>query len=104
MLLTALTQPCGAQPAGARGTFTAAGSARQPDIGSDQLAAISRYTIPYGGLPRSRPTAGETLVVTGASGAYGSHAVLVALAMGAGPVVAAGRSRAALDALVNVVG
>ena len=41
-------------------------------------------SIPYGGLLRLCLAAGETVVVNGATGAYGSAAVLVALAMGAG--------------------
>jgi len=36
--------------------------------------------------------AGETIIVNGATGAYGGAAVLLALAMGAGRVVAAGRN------------
>ena len=69
-----------------------------------QLAVISRCAIPYGGLLRGRLQAGETLVVTGASGAYGSAAVLVALAMGVGRVIIAGRNVEALNALANVGG
>ena len=69
-------------------------------IGSAQLAVISRCAIPFGGLLRGQLGAGETLIVTGASGAYGSSAVLCALAMGAGRVIAAGRNVEALDALV----
>ena len=74
------------------------------EIDSAQLAVISRCTIPYGGLSRGRLGAGETLVVTGASGAYGGAAALVALAMGAGRVIAAGRNIEALDALVSAGG
>jgi alcohol dehydrogenase len=55
-------------------------------------------------LLRGRLAAGETLIVTGATGAYGSAAVLLALAMGAGRVVAAGRNAAALEALVRAGG
>jgi alcohol dehydrogenase len=73
-------------------------------IESAQLAALSRCVIPFGGLLRGRLAAGETLIVTGASGAYGSAAVLVALAMGAGRVIAAGRDRAALAAVAQAGG
>ncbi|MHC2569816.1 DUF4238 domain-containing protein [Rhizobium leguminosarum] len=38
----------------------------------------------YGGLVRGRLTAGETVVINGITGAYGTSAALVALAMGAG--------------------
>jgi alcohol dehydrogenase len=73
-------------------------------IDSAQLAVISRCTIPFGGLLRGRLAAGETLIVTGASGAYGGGAVLLALAMGAGRVIAAGRNVKALNALVSAGG
>lgn len=69
------------------------------DLDSPQLAAVVRCLIPYGGLLRSRLTAGETIIVTGASGAYGSAATLIALAMGAGKVIAAGRNAEALARL-----
>ena len=74
------------------------------DVDSPQLAAVVRCLIPYGGLLRGRLTGGETVIVTGASGAYGSGATLVALAMGAGQVIAAGRNAAALERLVRAGG
>ena len=69
-----------------------------------QLAVLSRCVVPYGGLLRGRLAAGETLVVTGATGAYGSAAVLVALAIGAGRVIAAGRNTQILEALTRAGG
>lgn len=69
-----------------------------------QLAAIMRYIIPYGGLVRGRLAAGETVIVNGATGAYGSAAVLMALAMGAARVVAAGRKKEMLDKLAKIGG
>lgn len=48
--------------------------------------------------------AGETMIVNGATGAYGGAAVLLAFAMGAGRVVAAGRNAAKLDALARIAG
>jgi alcohol dehydrogenase len=60
---------------------------------AERLAVTSRFVVPYGGLVRGRLAAGETLIVTGATGTYGSAAVMVALAMGAGRVIAAGRNR-----------
>ena len=42
------------------------------DMEATQLAAVSRFVIPYGGLVRGRLAAGETLIVNGATGAYGS--------------------------------
>ncbi|MDQ6801062.1 MAG: zinc-binding alcohol dehydrogenase family protein [Acidobacteriota bacterium] len=71
------------------------------DFDSAQLAVLSRCVIPFGGLLRGRLAAGETLIVNGATGAYGSAAVLVALAMGAGRVIAAGRNAAALEAIAH---
>jgi alcohol dehydrogenase len=69
-----------------------------------QVVAAARFVVPYGGLVRGRLAAGETLVVNGATGAYGSAAVLVALAMGAGRVVAAGRNLAKLQAIAALGG
>jgi alcohol dehydrogenase len=69
------------------------------DLSSVRLAALSRCVVPYGGLLRGRLTAGETVVIHGATGAYGSAGVLVALAMGASRVIAAGRNDAALATL-----
>ena len=65
------------------------------------LSVLPRFAVPYGGLLRGRLAAAETIVVTGATGAYGSAAVLLSLALGAGRVVAAGRNGAALDALAR---
>ena len=80
-----------------------------PIDGSDafsaaELSVLPRFAVPYGGLMRGRLAAGETIVVTGATGAYGSAAVLLSLALGAGRVVAAGRNGTALDALAQLGG
>lgn len=69
------------------------------DVDGQVLAALSRCVVPYGGLLRGRLAAGETLIVHGATGAFGSAAVLVGLAMGAGLVIAAGRNPGALESL-----
>ncbi|MEP7023392.1 MAG: zinc-binding dehydrogenase [Actinomycetota bacterium] len=69
---------------------------------SSTLAALSRCTVPYGGLLRGRLAAGETLIINGATGAFGSAGVLVALAMGASRVVAAGRSQRVLARLAEL--
>lgn len=74
------------------------------DMDATRLAAVSRFVVPYGGLVRGRLAAGETLVVNGATGAYGGAAVLVALAMGAGRVVAAGRNNDKLGTLARLAG
>ncbi len=60
--------------------------------------------MPYGGLLAGDLQAGETLVVNGATGGFGSAGVAVALAMGAGKVVATGRNVRALDDLVRRFG
>jgi alcohol dehydrogenase len=64
-----------------------------------RLAVLSRCLVPYGGFLRARLAAGETVIVNGATGAYGSAAVNVAVAMGAARVVAAGRNQEVLDRL-----
>ena len=69
-----------------------------------ELSVLPRFAVPYGGLLRGRLAAGETIVVTGATGAYGSAAVLLSLALGAGRVVAAGRNKSALEALAQLGG
>jgi alcohol dehydrogenase len=73
-------------------------------IDSAQLVVVTRYIVPFGGLLRGRLAAGETLIVTGATGAYGTAAVLLGIAMGAGRVVAAGRNREALEAVARAGG
>jgi alcohol dehydrogenase len=74
------------------------------DMDPAKLAAVSRFVVPYGGLARGRLAAGETIIINGATGAYGSAALLLALAMGAGRVVAAGRNAETLDALARLGG
>ena len=66
--------------------------------------ALSRLLVPYGGLRAGDLHAGETLVLNGATGGFGSAGVAVALAMGAGRVVATGRNGRALDDLVRRFG
>jgi alcohol dehydrogenase len=67
-------------------------------------SAVGCHVIPYGGLLAGRLAAGETLLVSGATGNLGSSAVAIALAMGAGRVVAPGRNQAALDLLADRFG
>ena len=69
-----------------------------------ELVTIGRCIIPFGGLLRGRLAAGETLVVNGATGAYGTAAVLLGIAMGAARVIAAGRNRSALEAVADAGG
>lgn len=72
------------------------------DVDPVRLAVSTRCLVPLGGLLRGRLAAGETVVVSGATGAYGSAAVMLALAMGAARVVALGRNADALKALADI--
>ncbi|MFF3504945.1 alcohol dehydrogenase catalytic domain-containing protein [Streptomyces sp. NPDC003247] len=67
-------------------------------------AALAVHAVPYGGLLAGGLQAGETLLVSGATGNFGSSAVAVGLAMGAGRVVVPGRNRAALALLADRFG
>ncbi|RAJ61389.1 MULTISPECIES: alcohol dehydrogenase catalytic domain-containing protein [unclassified Streptomyces] len=62
------------------------------------------YAIPYGGLLAASLQAGETVLVSGSTGNLGSAAVAMALALGAGRVVAPGRNRDALGLLSDRFG
>jgi alcohol dehydrogenase len=64
-----------------------------------RLAALAKFAVPFGGLLRARFEPGETLIVNGASGYFGSAAVLLGLALGAARVVAAARDAPSLEAL-----
>ena len=75
-----------------------------PNVDAAALAVLVRYVIPYGGLLRGRLAAGETLIVSGATGAYGTAAVLLAIAMGAARVIAVGRNAGALNAIAEAGG
>ena len=66
--------------------------------------ALGRLLVPFGGLLAGELSAGETLVVNGATGGFGGAAVAVALAMGAGRVVATGRNARTLDELTRRFG
>ncbi|MEU1985594.1 medium chain dehydrogenase/reductase family protein [Nocardia sp. NPDC019395] len=67
-------------------------------------AALNVCLVPYGGLLAADLKAGETVLVNGATGYFGSAGVAVALAMGAGRVVAAGRNRDRLAQLAHRFG
>ncbi|WP_191093840.1 alcohol dehydrogenase catalytic domain-containing protein [Nocardia colli] len=69
-----------------------------------QWSSLAVYTIAYGGLLAGGLEAGETILISGATGNLGSSAVAIALAMGAGRVVAPGRNRAVLDQLADRFG
>lgn len=64
-----------------------------------QWLMLGTMLVPYGGLTAVDLRAGETVLVNGATGSFGSAAVAVALGMGAARVIATGRNRDALAAL-----
>jgi alcohol dehydrogenase len=66
--------------------------------------ALGHLLVPYGGLLAIGLRAGETVVVNGATGGFGSAGVAVALAMGAAVVVATGRNQGSLAELVRRYG
>jgi alcohol dehydrogenase len=61
--------------------------------------AINTLLVAYGGLLAMEFKAGETLLVSGATGNFGSATILTALAMGARCVIAPGRNERVLDDL-----
>jgi NADPH:quinone reductase-like Zn-dependent oxidoreductase len=61
--------------------------------------ALGTMLVPYGGFVAASLQAGETVLVSGATGNFGGAAVAVALAMGAACVVAAGRNERMLSEL-----
>lgn len=67
-------------------------------------SAVGTYLVPFGGFVAARLQPGETVLVNGATGAFGSAAVAVALGMGASAVVATGRNQKALDGLARRFG
>ncbi len=66
--------------------------------------ALGTFLIPYGGLLAANLQAGETVLISGATGHFGSAGVALALAMGAGCVVAPGRNEAVLKDLTRRFG
>lgn len=65
---------------------------------------IGSALVPYGGFLAARLQAGETVLVSGATGGFGTAAVAVALAMGAERVIATGRSREKLERVAQRFG
>jgi alcohol dehydrogenase len=60
---------------------------------------LNLLLVPHGGLLAANFKAGETLLVSGSTGNFGSAAVAIALAMGAECVVCPGRNEAMLEEL-----
>ncbi|MEW6267342.1 MAG: zinc-binding alcohol dehydrogenase family protein [Thermodesulfobacteriota bacterium] len=66
------------------------------------LAVLGKFAVPLGGLLRGGLAAGMRLVVNGATGHFGSAAVLLGLALGAERIVAVGRKADVLSRLENL--
>jgi alcohol dehydrogenase len=66
-----------------------------------RLAPLSKFAIPLGGLLRGALAPTEALIVNGATGYFGSAAVLLGVALGARAVVALGRNQAGLARLAE---
>jgi alcohol dehydrogenase len=66
--------------------------------------ALVTMLVPYGGFLAANLQPGETVLVSGATGNFGSSGVMVALAMGARAVVAPGRNEKMLADLVHRFG
>ncbi len=69
-----------------------------------ELIGLAKLIVPFGGLQRSGLRGGQTIIINGATGYFGSGAVMLAVAMGAGRVVAIGRKQAALEQLREMFG
>ncbi|UVE67302.1 medium chain dehydrogenase/reductase family protein [Burkholderia pyrrocinia] len=63
-----------------------------PPADAARWCALNTLLVPYGGLLASDLRAGEIVLVSGATGNFGSAGIAVALAMGARCVVAPGRN------------
>lgn len=86
---------------GGDGGRTNGKSATTAGLGYDasDLAFLFWPLVPFGGLRDIGLRVGETIIVAPATGPFGGVAVLVALAMGAGKVIAMGRNAEALHKL-----
>jgi alcohol dehydrogenase len=69
-----------------------------------QWCALGTLLVPYGGFLAADLQAGETVLVSGATGKFGSCAVAIALAMGAADVIAPGRNETVLADLARRFG
>jgi len=77
---------------------------RLEQMPATELIGLAKLIVPFGGLQRSGLRGGDTIIINGATGYFGSGAVLLALAMGAARVVAVGRKQDALETLRNGLG
>jgi len=71
---------------------------------AEQIAGVTRLVVPYGGLLKGRLAQGETIIINGATGSYGTAGVLLAVAMGAAKVIAAGRNEQTLTEIAKAGG
>src|SRR5947209_8217959 len=69
-----------------------------------ELIGLAKLIVPFGGLQRAGLRGGHTIIINGATGYFGSGAVMLAVALGAGRVVAVGRKREALEGLRQAFG
>src|SRR5246500_434880 len=74
------------------------------DKPATELIGLAKLIVPFGGLQRTGLRGGDTIIVNGATGYFGSRAVMLAVSMGAGRVVAAGRKQEALERLRETFG
>jgi alcohol dehydrogenase len=74
------------------------------DRPATELIGLAKLIVPFGGLQRTGLRGGDTIIINGASGYFGSGAVMLAVAMCAGRVVAVGRKQAALESLRDAFG
>lgn len=71
---------------------------------AEHALALAKVVVPFGGLLRGDLHAGDVVIVNGATGYFGSAGVLVAVAMGAARVIAAGRNTKVLGELAERLG
>lgn len=81
---------------------TPIGEIDEADAGA--WCVIGSYLVPYGGFLAGNLQAGETVLVSGATGNFGKSAIAVAIAIGAGCVIAAARDPAKLAMLESRFG
>jgi alcohol dehydrogenase len=74
------------------------------DRPATELIVLAKLIVPFGGLQRTGLRGGDTIIVNGATGYFGSGAVMLAAAMGAGRVVAVGRKADVLESLRDKFG
>ena len=69
------------------------------DVDAAKLASLMFLSVPYGGFLSAGFKPGDSVIIGGATGNFGAHAVLVALAMGASRIVPTGRKASVLENL-----